>query len=284
MNVKLKIPISKLFEFFGYSDFGYNEEIDIDRHLKIKTPNGQYTQINALIRKVGTVATYTLEDGISIRCDERHLVKSNGTFHHIDSIKSVDTIYGNKLILSKNDVSENTDVFDMALNSPHEYITASGIISHNTTLSKLIVNSIECDYIIINASDENNVDTVRGKIKNFASSQGFKPYKIVVLDECLDENTLVSVIRKGKDVSIPIRDLDEHKDLVKSYNTKRNKVEYRPFYLWDKGIQDVYEIELENGECVICTADHKWYVENSTGECIVVKASELHKYNHILSP
>jgi len=52
-----------------------------------------------------------------------------------------------------------------------------------TTLARLIVKSIECDYLIINASDENNVDTVRNKIKGFASSQGFKPYKIVILDE-----------------------------------------------------------------------------------------------------
>jgi len=52
-----------------------------------------------------------------------------------------------------------------------------------TTLAKLIVNSIECDHIIINASDENNVDTVRNKVKGFASSMGFKKWKIVILDE-----------------------------------------------------------------------------------------------------
>ena len=52
-----------------------------------------------------------------------------------------------------------------------------------TTLAKLIVKSIECDYMVINASDENNVDTVRNKVKNFASSQGFKKYKIIILDE-----------------------------------------------------------------------------------------------------
>lgn len=52
-----------------------------------------------------------------------------------------------------------------------------------TTLAKLIVNSVECDYMIINASDENNVDTVRNKVKNFASSMGFKPFKIIILDE-----------------------------------------------------------------------------------------------------
>jgi DNA polymerase III delta prime subunit len=52
-----------------------------------------------------------------------------------------------------------------------------------TTLAKLIIKSIECDYMIINASDENNVETVRNKVKNFASSMGFKPFKIIVLDE-----------------------------------------------------------------------------------------------------
>ncbi len=45
-----------------------------------------------------------------------------------------------------------------------------------TTLAKLIVKNIECDVMIINASDENNVDTVRNKVKNFASGVGFKPY------------------------------------------------------------------------------------------------------------
>jgi DNA polymerase III delta prime subunit len=52
-----------------------------------------------------------------------------------------------------------------------------------TTLAKLIVNSLDCDYMIINASDENNVETVRTKVKNFASSMGFKPFKIIIMDE-----------------------------------------------------------------------------------------------------
>ena len=52
-----------------------------------------------------------------------------------------------------------------------------------TTLAKLIVNSINCDYIIINASDENNVDTFRDKIRGFASSMGFRKWKVIILDE-----------------------------------------------------------------------------------------------------
>ena len=52
-----------------------------------------------------------------------------------------------------------------------------------TTLAKLIVKSIDCDYMIINASDENNVEMVRTKVKNFASSMGFKKFKVIILDE-----------------------------------------------------------------------------------------------------
>tara|TARA_X000001382_G_scaffold116387_1_gene95550 strand:+ start:839 stop:1753 length:915 start_codon:yes stop_codon:yes gene_type:complete len=53
-----------------------------------------------------------------------------------------------------------------------------------TTLAKILVKNIECDYIYINASDENNVDTVRTKVKQFASTVGFKDLKIIILDEC----------------------------------------------------------------------------------------------------
>ena len=52
-----------------------------------------------------------------------------------------------------------------------------------TTLAKIIVNHVECDYLYINASDERNIDLVRDKLKTFASSIGFKPMKIVILDE-----------------------------------------------------------------------------------------------------
>jgi DNA polymerase III delta prime subunit len=52
-----------------------------------------------------------------------------------------------------------------------------------TTLAKIIAQTIECDYMVINASDENNVETVRNKVKNFASGAGFKGFKIIILDE-----------------------------------------------------------------------------------------------------
>jgi DNA polymerase III delta prime subunit len=152
-----------------------------------------------------------------------------------------------------------------------------------TTAAKILVKNIDCDYMFINASDERGIDTVRDKIKNFASTAGFKPLKIIVLDECLDESTLVHILRGGVEQRIPIKDVDPTNDLVKSWNIKKNKVEWRPFEKLDKGEQEVYEIELSNGETVVCTGTHRWYVQDGD-EVKVVRTTELHKYNHILSP
>jgi len=52
-----------------------------------------------------------------------------------------------------------------------------------TTLAKMLANTLDCDYIYINASDERNIDTVRDKIVSFASTNSFSPLKIVILDE-----------------------------------------------------------------------------------------------------
>lgn len=52
-----------------------------------------------------------------------------------------------------------------------------------TTLAKLITSSIKCDTLYINASDENGIDTIRVKIKNFACNLGFNPLKVIILDE-----------------------------------------------------------------------------------------------------
>ena len=52
-----------------------------------------------------------------------------------------------------------------------------------TTLAKLIVNNLDCDFIYINASDERGIDTIRDKVSGFASAASFKPLKVVILDE-----------------------------------------------------------------------------------------------------
>lgn len=52
-----------------------------------------------------------------------------------------------------------------------------------TTLAKLIVKNLDCDYLYINASDERGIETIRDKVSGFASTASFKSIKIVILDE-----------------------------------------------------------------------------------------------------
>ena len=68
---------------------------------------------------------------------------------------------------------------------PHLMLSGSPGIG-KTTLAKLLLNEIgieQYDILEINASRENNVDTVREKIINFVQMMPFGPFKCVLLDE-----------------------------------------------------------------------------------------------------
>lgn len=55
-----------------------------------------------------------------------------------------------------------------------------------TTLAYILKNELEIDdsdFIVINASDENSVDTIRNKIKGFISTFALSKFKMVFLDE-----------------------------------------------------------------------------------------------------
>jgi putative ATPase len=84
--------------------------------------------------------------------------------------QDLSTYIGNEHLKSKVGIYlENEDV-------PHLLLYGKAGTG-KTTLAKIITKNIDCDYMYINASDENKVDDVRNKIKTFASSVGFKSWK-----------------------------------------------------------------------------------------------------------
>ena len=90
---------------------------------------------------------------------------------------TMDTYIGNEHLKSKGEVYlESGDL-------PHLLLFGKAGTG-KTTLAKLLVNNIDCDYLYINASDENSVEVVRDKVKNFASTLGFQELKVIILDEC----------------------------------------------------------------------------------------------------
>ena len=68
---------------------------------------------------------------------------------------------------------------------PHLLLSGTAGIG-KTTLAKVLINELgiqDFDVLEINASRENNVETVRDKIINFVQMIPFGPFKVVLLDE-----------------------------------------------------------------------------------------------------
>jgi len=53
-----------------------------------------------------------------------------------------------------------------------------------TTVARALCDELDLDYLIINGSEQGNIDTLRGRIKQFASTVSLQGgYKVVILDE-----------------------------------------------------------------------------------------------------
>lgn len=88
----------------------------------------------------------------------------------------LDNYLGNESFLSS--LKEWTDT-----NEFPNLLLYGGPGTGKTTAAKLIVKNIKCDYIYINCSDENGIDVIRDKVKNFASAATFHPIKVIIMDE-----------------------------------------------------------------------------------------------------
>jgi len=67
-----------------------------------------------------------------------------------------------------------------------------------TTIARALCEEVGCDYLIINGSDENGIDTFRTKIKNYASSMSFSgTKKVIIIDEAdgLNPNSVQPAMR-----------------------------------------------------------------------------------------
>ena len=88
---------------------------------------------------------------------------------------SLESYIGNKHLKTKiEDAIESGDL-------PHLLLYGKAGTG-KTTLAKLLVKNIDCEYLYINASDERRIEVI-DKIKPFAGSLGFANMKVVILDE-----------------------------------------------------------------------------------------------------
>ena len=90
--------------------------------------------------------------------------------------KDLSTFIGNKNL--KSNIAKQ-----LSQNDIQNYLFYGSAGGGKTTLAKIIVNNLDCDYLYINASDERGIETIRDKVSGFSSVMSFKPIKVVILDE-----------------------------------------------------------------------------------------------------
>lgn len=184
-NSEKVIAIGKLFELMGASDSPYEEVYPVSHSgIEIKTPDG-YAPILGLVRKHTHVSEYGFDNHTSLKCADKHLVFEKGTCKKISECQTIDTIEGNLEIVSRKELGV-MDVYDVSIPYPHVYVTPNGIKHHNTALANLLIELCDInpyDTLIINASRENSVDTVREKIIGHVETAPLGHLKVVLLDE-----------------------------------------------------------------------------------------------------
>ena len=75
-----------------------------------------------------------------------------------------------------NDMVESGEVQNLLL--------SGGAGCGKTTIARALCNELETDHLLINCSEDGNIDTLRTKIRNFASTVSISGgKKVVILDE-----------------------------------------------------------------------------------------------------
>jgi adenylate kinase family enzyme len=156
-----------------------------------------------------------------------------------------------------------------------------------TTVAKILANEITSNILFINASDERGIDTIRNKIIPFASMQTMFPgeQKIIIMDECLDENEEVLILDENKEIKyIKLKDLDKNKIYKTiSMNVETRQEEIDELYFLNEKEDKIYEVELDDGRKIKCTLDHSFMVEDKFGNVIRKKLKNLNKDDEVLS-
>lgn len=170
-------------------------EIDItelwaNRFEEICTPDG-VQKINRLVRKYNKKClSLMFKNSSVVECSEDHLIETVDGWKMAKDLEKYDEVLsedGVTEFLFKKDLGLQ-NVYDLEVNHDNHRYWSEGISSHNTgksSLSHAIVKEIGGEALWVNASLERGIDTLRGKIQNFASSSSFDDkIKIVVMDEC----------------------------------------------------------------------------------------------------
>lgn len=152
------------------------------------------------------------------------------------------------------------------------------------TFVNILLNETGYDYIKINASDETSVDNIRNKVKSFATSLGITDMKYVYLNECLEENEKILVGTVDDYKSIPLRELPcNEKFNILSMNQETGKIENDIAEVNVNKLDEVFEIELEDGRTIKANENHPFFFKNKNCEISFKELKYFKENDKILS-
>lgn len=109
-----------------------------------------------------------------------------------------------------------------------------------TTAAKILLNLLDiddADVLEINASRENNVDTIRYKVQNFCAGYPFGKFKVVLMEEC-DGLTLAAQ-------NILRAEIERFEETVRFIGTANNKNKFTPAILSRFQVFDFTTLDIE---------------------------------------
>lgn len=140
-----------------------------------------------------------------------------------------------------------------------------------TTIAKALCHELGLEYIMVNCSEDSGIDTLRNRIRQFASSislTGNDSLKVVILDEfdyanCLEENEKIK-LSDGSYIKLSDMEPDKTYDII-SFNPETEEFQNDTANVIMTSEKEVFEVELEDGRTISVTEDHPFMVRFKDG-------------------
>lgn len=142
--------------------------------------------------------------------------------------------------------------------------------SGKSTLAHILATQCdfdETDIQFISASVTNGVDDIRDKVIRFAERSAFgENGRLVILDECLEENEKVRIGTVDEWQPVALKDLVWGETYpVVSFNMETGSFENDTGTLISEKEDELYEVELEDGRAIVLNAKHPFIVKDDNG-------------------
>lgn len=136
-----------------------------------------------------------------------------------------------------------------------------------TSTAVAMAKGLNMPYLYINSSEETSVDVIREKISKFCSTMSIMDgdkhtMKIVILDECLDENEEILIGDKDNPSYCKMKDLHGTIKLP-SFNMETHEIENDEAIIISDKEADIFQVELEDGRTINVTSNHPFLIDKN---------------------